>query len=304
LRAGNVTHRATYSAYRAGAWVAQTLPFPAANALARLGGRLATVSMRGRRTMVERHQRRAAGGELTAAEVHERTRDTFDSYARYWLEIFRLPVDVRAGVISRYFDIDGFEHVEEAVAAGRGAVLALPHLGGWEWAGAWMAERGHKLLAVVEPIEPPELFDWFADQRNAFGLEVVPLGPDVSSRVLRALRDNRLVCLLCDRDLTGDGIEVEFFGERTTLPAGPATLALRTGAALLPVATYFRPHRGHHARVLPPVPVAREGRLREDIARITQALAHDFETLIREAPDQWHLLQPNWPSDRTAARCE
>jgi KDO2-lipid IV(A) lauroyltransferase len=167
-----------------------------------------------------------------------------------------------------------------------------------------MAERGHKLLAVVEPIEPPELFDWFADQRNAFGLEVVPLGPDVSSRVLRALRDNRLVCLLCDRDLTGDGIEVEFFGERTTLPAGPATLALRTGAALLPVATYFRPHRGHHARVLPPVPVAREGRLREDIARITQALAHDFETLIREAPEQWHLLQPNWPSDRTAARCE
>jgi KDO2-lipid IV(A) lauroyltransferase len=105
--------------------------------------------------------------------------------------------------------------------------------------------------------------------------------------------------LLCDRDLTGDGIEVEFFGERTTLPAGPATLALRTGAALLPTAVYFRPRGGHHAVVLPPIPTQREGRLRDDVARATQDLAHRFEELIRAAPEQWHLMQPNWPSDRS-----
>ena len=102
-----------------------------------------------------------------------------------------------------------------------------------------MAAQGHHMLAVVEPLQPPELLEWFARQREAIGLEVVPIGPDVSRIVLRALRDNRIVCLLSDRDLTGDGVEVEFFGERTTLPAGPATLALRTGAALLPVAVYF-----------------------------------------------------------------
>ncbi len=116
--------------------------------------------------------------------------------------------------------------------------------------------------------------------------------------MLRALRDNRIVCLLSDRDLTGDGVDVEFFGERTTLPAGPATLALRTGAALLPVAVYFDPGRGHHGVVHPPLDTSRAGNLRDDIARITQCLAYEFEGLIRAAPEQWHLLQANWPSDR------
>jgi lauroyl/myristoyl acyltransferase len=295
--------RAVYGAYRAGAWLAQTLPYPGAEALARVGGRLSAVVMPSRRVMVARHQQRAAGRALAPEELERRVRKTFDSYARYWLEIFRLPVEVRDANVARYFTIGGYEHITAGVAAGRGTILALPHLGGWEWAGAWMALQGHDLLAVVEPVEPPELFDWFAAQRNAIGLDIVPLGPDVAARVARALRDNEIVCLLCDRDLTGDGVEVEFFGERTRLPAGPATLALRTGAALLPAATYFRPGRDHRAMVLPPVDTSRAGRLRDDIARITQALAYEFEGLIREAPEQWHLLQPNWPSDRNGARC-
>jgi KDO2-lipid IV(A) lauroyltransferase len=292
-----------YAAYRAGSALAQALPFAVGEALARGGGRIATRTMSGRRAMVARHQQRAAERPLTERELRDRVRRTFDSYARYWLEMFRLPAEVRAGNVARYIEVDGFEHLQAAMAAGKGTILALPHLGGWEWGGAWMAGLGGDLLAVVEPVEPPELFEWFVAQRNAFGLDIVPLGPDVSTRVSRALRDNRLVCLLCDRDLTGDGVEVEFFGERTTLPAGPATLALRTGATLLTVAVYFEAGRGHRARIRPPVSVERAGRLREDIARITQSLAHEFERLIREAPEQWHLLQPNWPSDRTGA-CE
>ena len=106
-----------------------------------------------------------------------------------------------------------------------------------------------------------------------------------------------MVCLLCDRFLEGASVEVEFFGERTSLPAGPATLALRTGAPLLPTAVYFRGD-SHHAIVRPPIPAEREGKLRDDVQRVTQALAHELERLIRLAPEQWHLLQPNWPSDR------
>ena len=156
------------------------------------------------------------------------------------------------------------------------------------------------MLAVVEPIEPPELYDWFVDAaRGARASTSSRSGRRRAPKRLPALRDNRIVCLLSDRDLTGDGVEVEFFGERTTLPGGPATLALRTGATLLPAAVYFRPGRNHHAVVRPPLPVEREGRLREDVARITQQLAHEFETLIRAAPEQWHLMQPNWPSDRS-----
>ncbi len=263
--------------------------------LGRIAGRVGGWPQRANRRMCARHQRRVLGVDDPRA-----VDAVFEWYGRYWLEIFRLPAEVRHGAVTPNFTIEGFEHVEAGLAAGKGIVLALPHLGGWEWAAAWMADLGHHMLAVVEPLQPPELLDWFARQREGFGLEVVPIGPDVSSIVLRALRDNRIVCLLSDRDLTGDGVDVEFFGERTTLPAGPATLALRTGAALLPVAVYFEPGRGHRGVVHVPIPVERSGRLRDDIARITQEIAKEFEVLIRVAPQQWHLLQANWPSDRLA----
>jgi KDO2-lipid IV(A) lauroyltransferase len=280
-------------AYRGAARVAQLVPERLLPGLGRVVGRVGGWPQRANREMSTRHQRRVTGRADPAA-VH----GVFHWYGRYWLEILRLPADVRNGAVDPNFTIEGYEHVTEALAKGKGAILALPHLGGWEWAAAWMAKRGHHMLAVVEPLDPPELLDWFARQREAIGLEVVPIGPDVSRTVLRALRDNRIVCLLSDRDLTGDGVEVEFFGERTTLPAGPATLALRTGASLLPVAVYFEDGRGHRGVVRPPISTARHGGLRDDIGRITQCLAHEFEALIRVAPEQWHLLQPNWPSDR------
>jgi KDO2-lipid IV(A) lauroyltransferase len=266
--------------------------------MARVIGRAASSVLPSQRRMAARHQRRAGSTGAGRGAVD----GVFDSYGRYWLEIFRLPAEVRAGTVAAHFTIDGFEHIEAGLELGKGVILALPHLGGWEWGGAWMAARGHRLLAVVEKIEPPELLAWFAEQRDVIGIDVVALGPDVSGTVMRALRDNRIVCLLSDRDIAGDGVEVDFFGERTTLPGGPATLALRTGATLVPAAVYFRSGRDHQGVVRPPVPVQRLGRLREDIARITQALAHELEILIRAAPTQWHLLQPNWPSDRE--RCD
>jgi len=283
----------TFLAYRSAARLAQALPAGGLPAVGRVGGRVGGWPQRARRRMAARHQQRVTG----RADRHA-VDDVFEHYGRYWLEMLRLPADVRDGVITPNFTVDGYEHITDGLAAGRGVILALPHLGGWEWAAAWMAEQGHEMLAVVEDLEPPQLLEWFARQREAMGLEVVALGPNVSKVVLKALRDNRIVCLLSDRDITGDGVEVEFFGERTTLPAGPATLALRTGASLLPVAVYFAEGRGHRGVIRPPVPVERTGRLRADIARITQSLAHELEELIRAAPEQWHLLQPNWPSDR------
>ena len=102
----------------------------------------------------------------------------------------------------------------------RGVILALPHLGGWEWAGRWLAMQGNRVTAIVEQIDPPELFDWFAELRNDLGMTVVALGPDAGRQVLRALGNNEIVCLLCDRDITGGGVEVEFFGETHDAPGG------------------------------------------------------------------------------------
>ena len=167
----------------------------------------------------------------------------------------------------------GYEHLQAGMAAGRGVVMVLPHVGSWEWGGAFLAAEGYPMTSVAERIEPPELFDWFVEQRQAMGLTIVPLGQESGGTVLRTLREGGLVGLLCDRDIVGNGIEVEFFGETTTFPAGPATLALRTGATLVAAAVYSGPGRYHTARHLRPVRHRPDRALRQDVARITQEIA-------------------------------
>jgi lauroyl/myristoyl acyltransferase len=289
--------RLSYLAYRTAALAARAVPAPVAAVAARGLGLVLSQTMRGRRSMLERHLRRVLGPDVPAAAVEREARRAFDSYARYWLELFRLPAYTRAD-LDAGFTSDGFEHIDEALAAGKGAIVALPHLGGWDFAGAWVGVNGYRITVVVEPVEPRQLFEWFVEVRRALGMTIVPLGPEAGGALLRALRANEIVCLLSDRDIGGGGVEVEFFGERTTLPGGAATLALRTGAALMPVAAYFEGRHGHHAVIGPPLSCERTGKLRDDVTRVTQALARELEDLIRRAPEQWHLFQPNWPSDR------
>ena len=285
-------------AYRVAAGLARRAPGPVTAWAARRLGRLAYLSASGRRAQVERNLRRV-DPTLSGRELDRLARHTFESYARYYEESFRLP-DRSVAELDAGFTHEGFEHLERAIHAGTGAIMAMPHLGGWEWSGFWLTRvQGIPASVVVERLEPPALFEWFADLRRSFGLEVIPLGPEAGAATARALKANRVLGLLCDRDLTGTGPEVEFFGERTTLPGGPATLALRSGAPLLPTAIYFDGPR-RHGLVLPPLDTSRHGKLREDVQRVTQDLAGALEGLIRRAPEQWHLLQPNWPSDRAA----
>jgi KDO2-lipid IV(A) lauroyltransferase len=283
-------------AYRAGSSLARAVPAPVAKGAAAAAGVGASLAPGERRRLVARHLRRA-DPSLRGLRLQRAVAGAFRSYARYWAESFRLP-GVSPAELDAGLSYEGFEHVLAAREAGKGAIMAVPHLGGWEWAGFWLTRvQGIPITAVVERLEPPELFEFFADLRRSFGFELVPLGPEAGPACIRALRQNHILCLLCDRDLVGGGPEVTFFGERTTLPGGPATLALRTGAPILPSAIYFH-GRGHHGVVLPAVPVERTGALRDDVARITQEVAHRLEDLIRAAPQQWHLMQPNWPSDR------
>ncbi len=287
---------ATYLGYRAAAAVAMTLPETLSRPAAGLTGRALGLALRGRRQMLGRHLRRVHGPELEGRAFDRAVAATFASYGRYWLEVFRLPRQDLLALGDR-FRLEGGDHVEVGLAGGKGVVIGTPHLGNWDLGAAWFAAQGYQPTTVVEPLEPPALFDWFCSYRRALGLGIVPLGPDAASILLKKLREGLMVGLVCDRDLVGNGIEVEFFGERTTFPAGPATLALRAGAPLLPGANYFEDDGGHRCIIRPPLDTSRQGTIREDIARVTQALARDFEVLIRRAPDQWHLLQPNWPSD-------
>jgi len=286
--------------YRIGSAVARGLPRSVGGALARGAGRLAGHVDRDRRALVARHLRRTLDPDLDGRELRRAVDEVFASYATYWFQSFRLP-RMSPDQIDAGFTQNGFEHVTAACETGTGPIIAMPHLGGWEWAAFWMTRvAGTPVNAVVEPLDPPELFEWFRDYRASLGMNVIPLGPSAGTEVMRALKAGQSATLLCDRHVGGAGVEVEFFGEPTTLPAGPATLALRTGAVIIPAAVYIRGH-GCHGEALAPMHVERRGSLRDDVARVTRDLARHFEDLIREAPEQWHLLQPNWPSDHGPA---
>jgi KDO2-lipid IV(A) lauroyltransferase len=245
--------------------------------------------------MVARHAARLG---VDPGGVPAHVRRVFAAYGRYWAEAFWVRPR-RRSEIERTTRVDGIEHLANAHAAGNGVVVALPHLGNWEFAGPIAARIDMELVAVAENLANTRIRDWFVGLRNAMGIEVVlATGGSAVIRELDAwLRRGAGVALLCDRDLGGRGIPVQFFGEETTLPAGPVALAHRTGAPLLGAAAYFEPAGRHRVVITPEIAFDRTLDRSEALAVGTQSVAVALESLIRQAPEQWHLLQPNWPSD-------
>ena len=289
---------ALYITYRGLAAVFNLVPRPIAAGLANGAGLVIACLWKSKRPLLRANLRRVIGPQASEGALDERATAAFVSYARYWVESARVGA-LRPDQIESIFSIEGFERFRLEMAKGRGVVIVLPHVGSWEYGGRWLAQQGYPMTTVGEMLEPPELFEWFTSKRAALGLTVLPPGPGTTVRLLDALREGRVVGLLADRDLVGNGIEVDFFGEKTTLPGGPALLALRSGAALMTCAIYQRPHGRYHTVLQAPLDSTRSGAgMRHDVQRLTEDTARALEDLIRVAPEQWHLFQPNWPSDR------
>jgi phosphatidylinositol dimannoside acyltransferase len=227
-------------------------------------------------------------------------RASLSSYARYWREAFRLPsMDLEAIGRAMAETSVGSEHVVAGLAAGRGVVMALPHSGNWDLAGVWMTQNYGRFTTVAERLKPESLYQRFLDYRESLGFEVIPLSggeqppfPLLSER----LADNKVVCLMAERDLSRHGVEVDFFGEPTRMPAGPAKLAITTGAALLPTHSWYD---GDICRVDidPPLDTSSG-----DVGVVTQALADVFARNIAAHPADWHMLQPQWLADLSDER--
>ena len=280
------------------------VPEPLALGMADLVGDVLFKVRHGHREMVMKNLRRVLDAGSGDEEILQHwARRSFRAYARYWVEGAQLgstsPIEVEQRTL-----IQGFDHLVEGMAAGKGVIMALPHVGSWEFGGAFLATQDMPMTAVAERIEPPELFEFMVEQRAGMGLTIVPLGPSSGSSIISTLKRGGLVGLLSDRDLVGNGVEVDFFGEKTTMPAGPATLALRTGAMLLTAVVYSGPGADHRAVIDPPLDTTRSGPLRSDVNRLTQEIASRFEAMILQAPEQWHLFQPLWPADRPVDRPE
>jgi lauroyl/myristoyl acyltransferase len=249
---------------------------------------------------LRKNLRRVVGPGLPERQLDQLVGDALRSYARYWLETFRLPAMDLDEVAARADAATvGTEHFDAAVARGRGVIIALPHIGNWDVAGIWLVTRCGRFTTVAERLRPESLYDRFVGYRESLGFEIVPLtgGDRAPLDVLRErLRQNRVVCLLADRDLSRSGIQVDLFGEPTRMPGGPALLAATTGAALLPVSMWFTDDGGWGQVVNPPVDMAGE-RLREQVPAATQAMADAFGRDIAAHPADWHMLQPLWLAD-------
>ena len=289
--------RLTDLGYAAGWRVVREMPEPWARGIAGAGARYAARG--GGPEQLRKNLARVIGS--TPAEVPDSLiRAALASYARYWREAFRLPsmdLPALADRLDKVFV--GAENFAAAHAAGRGAVMALPHSGNWDMAGVWLAQNYGTFATVAERLKPESLYDRFIDFREGLGFEVLPLtgGDRPPSEVLaERLRQNTFVCLMADRDLTRSGVPVEFFGEPTRMPAGPAKLAIETGAPLHPAHVYY-----DGADCVVQIDDAIDTSS-GDVGVIIQALADRFAINIAKHPQDWHMLQPLWLADLSQKR--
>jgi phosphatidylinositol dimannoside acyltransferase len=241
---------------------------------------------------------------LTHLELKRLTREGVRSYLRYWCEIFQMPKMRTADLIAR-MDVVGEPLLRTAVAEGNGMILSLPHMGNWDQAGAWLAGTGVPFTTVAERLKPESLFTRFVEFRESLGMEVIPLtgGEQPPFKILaERLRAGGVLCLLADRDLTPRGIEVDFFGSAANMPAGPAALAYDTGAALLPVTSWYPSRTRWGLHIHDRIQVPGEGSREEKIHAMTQQVAAAFQSAITAHPQDWHMLQRVWTADLDPAR--
>ncbi|MCT2588592.1 phosphatidylinositol mannoside acyltransferase [Streptomyces sp. N2-109] len=289
--------RLTASLYGLGWAGVKRLPEPVAVGLGRRAADSAWRRRGGGVRQLERNLARVAP-EASPEQLAALTRAGMRSYARYWMESFRLPAwspeRVAGGV--RIHDI---ERLTDAIASPRGVILALPHLANWDLAGVWLTSHLRApFTTVVERLRPESLYDRFVAYRESLGMEVLPHdGAAAFGTLARRLRAGGLVCLVADRDLSASGMEVKFFGSLARMPAGPAMLAQQTGALLMPVTLWYDETPVMKGRVHPPVEVPEAGTRREKAQAMTQSTADVFASGIAEHPQDWHMLQRLWLED-------
>jgi KDO2-lipid IV(A) lauroyltransferase len=289
--------RLTDALYGAGWSTVKKLPAPVAAAL---GRRIADTAWkrRGRGVLQLEANLARVVPDADPRRLAELSRAGMRSYMRYWMESFRLPAWSEEQV-RRSVDIEDIDRLTDTLAAGRGVVLALPHLANWDLAGVWATRAlGVPFTTVAERLKPESLYDRFVAYRESLGMEVIPhTGGSAFGALARRLRSGGLVCLVADRDLSASGVEVDFFGERARMPAGPALLAQQTGALLLPATLWYEDATSMRGRIHQPVDVPASGTRAEKTAVMTQALADAFAGGIAEHPEDWHMLQRLWSAD-------
>lgn len=293
--------RLQYAGYAAGWAATKRLPERVARGGFETIGELAW-RRRGKGVLRLEQNLRRVRPDASAAELRELSLAGMRSYLRYWCEMFRLPVWSRQEIIDRVVVHDE-PRFRAAIASGDGVVAVLPHLANWDLAGAWACVTGTPLTTVMERLRPERLYERFVSYRERLGMEVLPASGELNRLGVLAdrLRAGSLVCLVGDRDLSSRGVEVSFFGETARMPPGPAVLARRTGATLLPVTLWYD-GPAMHIQFAEPIHAGSDRR--DAIRTMSQRVADAFAAGIAAHPADWHMLQRVFTADLDPARAE
>lgn len=228
---------------------------------------------------------------MTALDLDLLVFDAMRSYMRYWCDTFRFP-DWSTQRVQETVTVNNEHLLLDAIAAKTGVIVTLPHAGNWDHAGAYFCAKGIHLVTVAEHLKPEKLFLRFLSYRQAMGMEVLPLDGRVLGTLAQRLRQGALVALVADRDLSRSGIDVNFFGGPSRMPAGPALLALKTNAPLITAFVSYT-ESGIHID-FNEVAISSTGSDEEKVVEIVQRMANQFEAGISVHPQDWHMLQRIW----------
>jgi len=230
--------------------------------------------------------------DLSGIELEEYVKEGMRSYLRYWCDTFRLPSWSDEQIISTVTVVN--EHyLRDALTAGRGCIVSLPHAGNWDHAGAYFCKTGAPLVTVAEHLEPEKLFQKFLSYRQSIGMEVLDASARSLATLALRLRSNRLVALVADRDLSKNGVQVNFCGFPARMPAGPAVLSIQTGAPLLTAYVSYT-EQGLHIEFGAPISVPTVGTNSEKVAIMIQESATRLEAHLKSSLTDWHMLQRIW----------
>jgi len=276
--------------YFSGWRIVRTLPEKTAYRLFSFIGRR-TVRANGKSVQRLRFNLSRVKPNLSEGELDELVSISFDSYMRYWCDTFRIQ-DWSVERIQRSVTLNNGHLLIDAIETGRGVVVALPHSGNWDHAGAYFCSIGMPLVTVAERLKPKALFQKFLQYRNSMGFEVLSLDSRSFVTLLKRAREKRLIALVADRDLSRSGVNVEFFGHPSRMPAGPALLAVKTGIPLV-VAHVSYTDAGIHID-FSEVEVPTEGEESQRVSKVVQRCADLFAKGIAEHPEDWHMLQRIW----------
>ena len=225
-------------------------------------------------------------------ELEEIVIKGISSYFRYWCDTFRFPGWSTQRIIDSV-NTTNENLLKDPVAAGTGVIVALPHSGNWDHAGAYFCAQGIPLVSVAERVKPEKLFQKFLTYRRAIGMEILPLDSNTLPTLSNRLNAGKLIALVADRDFSKNGVEVDFFGKKAKMPIGPALLSLRTGAPLITAQVSYNP-KGIQIDFLGPLTPRIEGSLEDQAKDLVQQCADNFALGISKKPEDWHMLQRIW----------